>query len=148
MVNYREILRLHSLGYSQRQIASSVHSSRNTIRDVLTLASSAGIKWPLDKVITNESLYETFYPGRVSPEDGRQQPNYSDIHKELAKSGVNLTLLWSEYCDECYNNGSIPYMYSQFCDKYRHWARLTKATMRIKHKPGDAMAILYQSTML
>ncbi|TJX16325.1 integrase, partial [Tissierella creatinini] len=30
MVNYREILRLRSLGYSQRQVASSVHSSRDT----------------------------------------------------------------------------------------------------------------------
>lgn len=32
MVNYREILRLKSLDYTQRQIAASVHSSRNTIR--------------------------------------------------------------------------------------------------------------------
>jgi len=31
MVNYREILRLQSLGYSQRQIVSSVRSSRDTV---------------------------------------------------------------------------------------------------------------------
>lgn len=35
MVNYREILRLDSLNYTQRQIAASVHSSRNTISEVL-----------------------------------------------------------------------------------------------------------------
>lgn len=34
MVNYREILRLTSLGYTQRQIAASVHSSRSTISEV------------------------------------------------------------------------------------------------------------------
>lgn len=38
MVNYREILRLTCLGYSQRQIAASVHSSRSTISEVQALA--------------------------------------------------------------------------------------------------------------
>ena len=32
-------------------------------------------------------------------------------------------------------------MYTQFCEKYRRWARVTKATMRITHKPGDAMQV-------
>ena len=45
MVNYREILRLNSLNYTQRQIAASVHSSRNTIREVLESATKAGIEW-------------------------------------------------------------------------------------------------------
>lgn len=32
-------------------------------------------------------------------------------------------------------------MTTQFGDKYRAWARITKATMRIHHKPGDAMQV-------
>lgn len=32
-------------------------------------------------------------------------------------------------------------MYTQFCDKYRKWARITKATMRVRHKPGDVMQV-------
>ena len=32
-------------------------------------------------------------------------------------------------------------MTTQFGDKYRAWARITKATMRIQHKPGDAMQV-------
>ena len=43
MVNYREILRLHSLKYSQREIAASVHSSRSTIQQVLSLADHLAI---------------------------------------------------------------------------------------------------------
>ena len=35
MVDYREILKLNSLKYTQRQIAASVHSSRNTISEVI-----------------------------------------------------------------------------------------------------------------
>ena len=32
-------------------------------------------------------------------------------------------------------------MYTQFTDNYRKWARVTKATMRIKHKPGEVMQV-------
>lgn len=39
-------------------------------------------------------------------------------------------------------------MYPQFCDKYRHWVRLTKATMRIQHKPGDAMQVDWADTTI
>lgn len=141
MVNYREILRLSSLGYSQRQIAASVHSSRHTIRDVLILAASMGIRWPLEDAVTNQQVQETLYPGTFSDSNTRLLPDYQYIHKELAKPGVNLTLLWNEYCEKAYSAGSNPYMYTQFCDKYRQWARITKATMRIKHKPGDVMQV-------
>ena len=43
MIDYREILRLHSLKYSQRDIASSVHSSRNTVSEVISLANALGV---------------------------------------------------------------------------------------------------------
>lgn len=148
MVNYREILRLNSLRYTQRQIAASVHSSRNTVSDVIKQASEAGIDWPLDESYTNEGLYASLYPNRLGAVNPRKEPDYSYIHKELAKPGVNLTLLWSEYCSECNANGHVPYMYSQFCDKYRYWARLTKATMRINHKPGDVMQVDWAGTTI
>lgn len=43
MIDYREILRLKSQGYSQRQIQSSVGSSRNTIREVIALAEEKNL---------------------------------------------------------------------------------------------------------
>lgn len=54
MVNYREILRLDSLNYTQRQIAASVHSSRNTISEVLHLADAKGLHWLLYDTVTNQ----------------------------------------------------------------------------------------------
>ena len=41
MANYREILRLQSLGNSQRSIALEVHSSRDTVADVIKAADVA-----------------------------------------------------------------------------------------------------------
>lgn len=148
MVNYREILRLTSLGYTQHQIAASLHHSRNTIRDVVKIADSLGLKWPLDDSVTNEELKSFLFPDQVSESSSRKEPDYSYIHNELAKSGVNLSLLWSEYCAECHASGKTPYMYTAFCDKYRHWARLSKATMRINHKPGDVMQVDWAGTTI
>lgn len=141
MVNYREILRLRSQDYSQHQIAASTHSSRNTIRDVFQLADAIGLKWPIDDTVTNEAIGKLLYPSRGTSSMVRKEPDYSYIHEELAKKGVNLTLLWTEYCATCHAEGSVPYMYTHFCDKYREWARVTKATMRIKHKPGELMEV-------
>ena len=39
------------------------------------------------------------------------------------------------------DRGKKPYMFTQFGEKYRKWARVTKATMRIQHKPGDAIEV-------
>ncbi len=139
-------MRLNSLNYSQRQIAASVHSSRNTVRDVLQLAEAANLCWPLEESITNEDIRAILYPTRLDSTNPRKEPDYVYVHKELARPGVNLTLLWTEYCSECNAQGNTPYMYSQFCDKYRHWAHITKATMRIKHKPGDAMQVDWAGT--
>ena len=35
MTEYREILRLHALGFSQRNIANSCHASKTTVSHVL-----------------------------------------------------------------------------------------------------------------
>lgn len=141
MANYREILRLHSLGTSQRGIAWEVRSSRDTVADVIKAAHAAGITWPLDEDITNGDLQEILFPGKYANASPYTMPDFTRIHRELARHGVTLTLLGHEYCDTVRATGGIPYMYTQFCEKYRKWARVTKATMRISHKPGDAMQV-------
>ena len=62
MVDYREILRLASLKYSQLMIESSAGSSRHTINAVLTAAKNAEITWPLNENVTNAMLQATFFP--------------------------------------------------------------------------------------
>ena len=141
MTNYREILRLKSLGYSQRSIASGAKASRNTVCEVLKNAEQMNLAWPLDDDVTNADLEKLFYPKRKAAGSSYAELNYDYIHKELSKKGVTLTLLWQEYCERAYANGEIPYMSTQFGDKYRRWARVTKATMRVTHKPGDTLQV-------
>ena len=141
MTNYRKILELHSQGYSQRSIESSVRSSHQTVRAVLDRAAELNITWPLDDDVTNEILHELFYDKHICNPSTYAVIDYDYIHKELSKKGVTLTLLWQEYCERAYANGETPYMSTQFGDKYRRWARITKATMRVTHKPGDVMQV-------
>ena len=46
MTNYREILQLSSLQYSQRTIESMAHCSRHTVRDVLQAAKNKAYPGP------------------------------------------------------------------------------------------------------
>ena len=141
MTDYRNILRLHSQGHSQRELERELHCSRHTISAVLVQSAAAGITWPLEDGVTNEDIQEILFPGKYAYASLHAVLDFRYIHEELAKKGVTLTLLWEEYCQRVRTSGGVPYMYTQFCEKYRRWARVTKATMRISHKPGDAMQV-------
>lgn len=68
-------------------------------------------------------------------------PDYNYIHREMAKSGVTLSLLWLEYCDQCRESGFLPYKQTQFNKYYRNFIHKTKATMHLEHKPGEIMEV-------
>ena len=140
MTDYREILRLRGLQYSQRAIARSVRCSRNTVEKVLSVSVQLHLAWPLSDDITNAELEQLLFPNKHKASSQYAEPDYPYIHRELARSGVTLTLLWEEYCAKCQEAGQRPYMSTQFGERYRRWARITKATMRIQHKPGGRHA--------
>ena len=142
MLDYRNILRVASDPHkSMRTMELELRSSHHTIRKVLDAAEKAGISWPLPENVTNEMLIELLFPEEYQKTVLYAVPDYAYIHGELAKKGVNLTILWEEYSAKCQTEGSVPYMYSYFCEKYGRWANVTKATMRIQHKPGDTMEV-------
>ena len=64
MIDYRNILRLHSEGHSQRAMERELYCSRHTISDVLDKAKKAGISWPLGEDVTNEMIQELLFPGK------------------------------------------------------------------------------------
>ena len=96
MIDYREIIRLKNLKFSNVAIANSLCCSRNTVSEVLKLAESHSLEWPIPETLTNKDIEQLFYPGRGTNE-GRRLPDYEYIYNELAKPGVTLSLLWAEY---------------------------------------------------
>lgn len=140
MTKYREILRLSSMGLSQRSIASGCQCSRNTVSNVLTRANEVGLEWPLPEDVGDADLQQMLFPEKIQP-SSRRFPDCEYIHRELARSGVTLSLLWSEYCESCRLNNEIPLKYTQFCNYYRKFAATKKATMHIKRKPGEQLEV-------
>ena len=140
MTNYREILRLHSLGLNNTEIAQSCPCSRTTVIQVLRLAQANNLTYPLPDGMTDKELADLLYPGAESKPEYKM-PDYEYVHKELQKSGVTLNLLWLEYCEVCRINGDMPYQLTQFKKYYRDYAVKTNATMHLNHKPGEIMQV-------
>ncbi len=140
MTKYREILRLYSQGISQRTIAVSLSCSRNTTSKVLKRAVELNVSWPLEKDMTDDKLQELFFP-KIEIPPLRKRPDCEYIHKEMARSGVTLSLLWNEYCEKCRLSNDAPLMYSQFCYYYQQYVQKTKATMHVIRKPGEQLEV-------
>ena len=141
MTNYREILRLQSLGINQTGIAGSCGCSRATVRKFLNRAKELDIAWPLKAEITEAELEKQFFPEKSAPEPSRKHPDYENIAREMMRNGVTLKLLWNEYCEECRQCNELPLMYSQFCFQYQRHSEKKRATMHIPRKPGDQIEV-------
>ena len=57
MTKYREIIRLHSLDFSERNIVLSCSVSRNTVSKVLKKADEMNISGPLDETMTPWKIF-------------------------------------------------------------------------------------------
>jgi transposase len=128
------------MGLSQRSIASSLQCSRNAVSEVLQRANEKEVSWPLPEDVAEADLQYLLFPEKLQA-SSRKIPDCEYMHRELAKSGVTLSLLWSENCESCRLSGEIPLMYTQYCNYYRKYASTKKATMHIQRKPGEQMEV-------
>ena len=140
MTNYREILRLRSLGINHKQIAESMGIARQTVVTALQRASAQGLSWQTAESLSDRELVLKLFP-QESGKPAYKMPDYNYVHRELAKPGVTQQLLWFEYCDQCTQIGEIPYQLTQFKTHYREYVAKTKSTMHIQRKPGEIMEV-------
>lgn len=140
MTGYRDILRLSAQGISQRSIAKSCDCSRNTVAKVLAQARQRKVEWSAVQGLTDGELQNLLFPNQIQP-ISRKVPDCEYIHREMARSGVTLSLLWNEYCEQCRIGSEIPLKYTQYCNYYRKFVVVTKATMHLNHKVGEQMEV-------
>ena len=140
MTNYREILRLKSLGLNHTQIAESAAISRPTVITVLQRAAETGLTYQSAAELSDRELTKMLFPSEAN-KISYKMPDYEYVHKEMQKSGVTLQLLWFEYCDKCRETNKIPYQLTQFKKYYRDFIVKHNATMHINRKPGELMEV-------
>lgn len=141
MTKYREIIRLTSLGFSQRNIMQSCGVAQKTVVKIQRRARELGISWPLEESMTDNSLEQLMFPKEQNNLSNKRLPDLIQIRKELLKNGVSKKLLWTEYLEECRLNNDEPLMYSQFCHYILQDEQKRRATMHISRKPGEQVEV-------
>ena len=141
MRKIREIIRLSSAcGLSARQVANSCGIARSTVGEYLRRAKEAGLSWPFPEGLDDVQLEQLLFPPSPKiPREQRLLPVWSEVHRELAKKGVTLFLLWQEYKER----GADGFQYSWFCKNYRAWAGKVDLVMRQPHLAGEKLFVDY-----
>lgn len=140
MVNHKEILRLKSLGLTHCEIADAAGCGRNTVTRTLARAREQKLNWQQVQSLSQQEVTQRLFPTEQTG-PVYKMPDYEWVHREMQKSGVTLSLLWVEYCEQCRQAGELPYKSTQFNKYYADYVHKTKATMHLAHKPGETMQV-------
>lgn len=142
MRKLKEVLRLHSLGLSQHQIARSCSISQSTVHEYVSAAQAAGVKWPLPEDWGDSQIEQSLFPQRPAPAVWRKhpEPDWAQIHQELqTHKDLTLQLVWQEQRE----SNPDGYGYSRFCDLYRRWLQKLDLVLRQEHRAGEKMFVDY-----
>jgi transposase len=142
MRKVREILRL-TFGVepklTQRAIARSCNISPSTVGDCLLRFSASGLSWPLPEDLADDVLENRLYPERARPNVTPPIPEWKEIHREMRRKGVTLSLLWQEFKQR----HPDAYEYSWFCEAYARFCETVEPVMRQTHKLGEKCFVDY-----
>lgn len=130
------IMELRDQGMSRRSIAQTRHMSMGSVCEVFDIADERGITWEQVRGMGDEQVYSLFYPDRNTHESVFEEPDWSYVHAELAKVGVNLRLLHDEYKARCAREHKVAMGYTRFCERYGDYTVSNNLTKRIEHKAG------------
>ncbi len=131
---YREIMRLkYEAGLGHRAIARACAVGVGTVSEYVRRAERAGLVWPLPEDLDDAALEARLFPAPAGSGWVRALPDFAKLHQELKRMGVTLQLLWQEYRQD-HPDG---YQYSQFCERYRRFAKKLNPSMRQVHRAGE-----------
>lgn len=147
MSKLRQILRHYAQGKGKKQISLLTGVSRNTIKKYIRRFISEKLTFEVIHAMTDHELDLLFGKEEERKPDNRYealQQLLPGMHKQMARKGAMLTLLWKEYRQQ-YPDG---YQLTQYCKYYRQFVRGANPVMHIEHKPGDKMYVDYAGEKL
>jgi transposase len=140
MHKIKTVLRLASLGLSQRQIATSCQIGQATVSDYLSLAARAGLQWSDIADWDEDRLRSALVPSSIPAPSWRKtdEPDYAAIRHELqTHKHLTLQLLWQEYRQQ-HPSG---YSYSRYCSLYQDWFKRQDVVLRHEHRAGEKLLV-------
>jgi transposase len=150
MRKIRDVLRLKlQAKLPHQQIADALSLSKGVVTKYATLAKDANLDWMQIQQLDDTALHNRLLrvPERVS---AFVQPDYGRVHQELRRKGMTLMLLWQEHVEQHSQHSGhsnhpkqTTYRYTQFCERYRRYAKSLKRSMRQVHRAGEKLFIDY-----
>src|SRR5690606_698371 len=122
----------------QRHCAQALGISKGVVAKYLAAAAAAGLDWAAIEPLSELALEHRLSPARAGA-GATVIPDYAAIHRELSRKAITLMLLWQEY--QADHVGQRTLQYSQFCERYRQYAKTLKRSMRQVHRAGEKLFV-------
>jgi transposase len=138
----RQLIQLQLTELTTRETARALNLSQGAISKYRCAVLAAGLTWEealkLEEVELERRVWEA---RRMRPPRTLAAPDCAWVHTELKRhKHVTLRLLWEEYQAP---HGGTALRYSAFCERYRHWARRLRRSMRQRHYAGEKLFVDY-----
>lgn len=125
---------------SARKIGEQADASHNTVTRYRDLLHASKLEWPQVKAMSPVDLDALLNPGRANAKKAFIDPDWSHIHREMARTGVTLTLLHSEY-EQVVPEGVMSER--TFRRRYDEYVASLRLSMRQPRLPGHHMFVDY-----
>lgn len=140
-IKAKRILQLHAGGMSRTSIAKIKGFGEHGVSDTLKSAEERGIAYEDVADLSEDAVYRLLFPERNNHEPAYREPDWERVHRELAKTGVTLKLLHTEYAYECAEDGVAHMGYDRFCKLYRAFTVKSNVTSRVGHKAARIVEV-------
>ncbi len=141
MQNVRSILQLLQRGFSGRKISRELVLSRNTVKLYADRFNACAFSLEQLQQMDDAGLHAIAYADakqlQADPRTGDFKSRINYFLAELKRTGVTKQLLWEEYKLD----NPAGYEYSQFCELFAQYKKITQASMHFDHKPVDVMMV-------
>lgn len=132
----KQILRLKQGGFSVSATSRTLGISRPTVIKYLRRLGDSDAA-----SISEEQLASSGYNQDILPHKSerycRLREHFTNVEKELTKTGVTKQLLWIEYKEQ-YPDG---YNYSQYCFHFSEYLKNKEVVMHLEHRAGETIMI-------
>lgn len=142
----RQILRLHKLGLSNRQIAIELSIHRNTINSYVRLFKQSN-RSISDLLALPPAQLMALFPKAQMIQKGRYEilsSYFTQILKDSKQVGFTLQNAWEWYKTK--DPGA--YGYTQFVKHYKDWLGQKDVHLKLHHKAGEKLMIDYTGKKL
>jgi len=139
VTKFREILRLHEMGYSQCQIAQSCTVARATVQDYIRRATAKNLSYAQLNQLSDSEAHQLLGKGKRKSEPSADPIDFGTVDVELQRKGVTLALVWQEGLDKEQWSCS----YATFCRRYNQWRVRHQLSMRQVYKGGEKLFVDY-----